>query len=214
MLSFAFTLLAERYFKKYKCLAESGKVFLYSEEAEMLKEKAIVLDGDKLSRTTVRISHEIAERNADLKNLVLVGIKTRGVPFAKRIAANVEKFYGEKLAVGELDITLYRDDLSELAEFPKVKNGELGADIVGKDVVLCDDVIFTGRTARAAIDALLSHGRPKTVQLAVVADRGHREFPIKPDFVGKNVPTALSEVVSVKFKETDGEDGVTICERP
>ena len=195
------------------CLAEYGKVFLYSEETEMLRQKAIVLDGDKLSRTTVRISHEIAERNVDLKNLVLVGIKTRGVPFAKRIAANVEKFYGVKLPVGELDITLYRDDLSELSEFPKVKEGNLGADVVGKDVVLCDDVIFTGRTARAAIDALLSHGRPKTVQLAVVADRGHREFPIKPDFVGKNVPTSLSEVVSVKFNETDGEDGVTISEK-
>lgn len=179
----------------------------------MLKEKAIVMDGEKLNRSTVRIAHEIAERNADLKSVVLVGIKTRGVPFAKRIKEKLAAFYNVEVGFGELDITLYRDDLSELAEFPEVKETPFNADITGKNVVLCDDVIYTGRTARAAIDALLTKGRPKTVQLAVVADRGHREFPIKPDFVCKNVPTSLSEIVSVKFSETDGVDGVSISER-
>ena len=178
----------------------------------MLKEKAKIMDGEKLQRTTVRIAHEIAEHNADLKSVVLVGIKTRGVPFAKRIEENLKKFYAVEVDTAELDITLYRDDLSELSEFPEVKETPMNVNISGRNVVLCDDVIFTGRTARAAIDALLSKGRPKTVQLAVVVDRGHREFPIKPDYIGKNIPTSAQEIVSVKFEETDGIDGVEILE--
>ena len=178
-----------------------------------MKLKVKLVDEEKLKRTIARLSHEIIERNQDLSDIILVGIKTRGVPFAERLKASIELFEGVSVTVDELDISLYRDDLTEISSFPKVKGLPLKENIVGKTVVLCDDVIFTGRTARAAIDAVISCGRPKSVQLAVVIDRGHREFPIKPDFVGKNVPTALNELVSVKFKETDGEDSVNICEK-
>ena len=180
--------------------------------AEM-KEKAQLLDGEKLKRTIARLSHEIIERNADLQSVVLVGVKTRGIPFANRLAAAIETFEGVRPTTDELDISLYRDDLSEIAVFPEVKGLPLKESVVGKTVVLCDDVIFTGRTVRAAIDAIISCGRPKCVQLAVVVDRGHREFPIKPDFVGKNAPTSLEEIISVKFVETDGVDSVDILEK-
>lgn len=179
----------------------------------MLKEKAQIMDGEKLVRTIVRISHEIAEHNVSLESVILVGIKTRGMPFAKRVKENLKKFYSVDVETAELDITLYRDDLSELSEFPKVSKTKMPVAVSGKNVVLCDDVIFTGRTARAAIDAILSNGRPKTIQLAVVVDRGHREFPIKPDYIGKNIPTSMQEVVSVKFWETDGDDKVEILEK-
>ena len=178
-----------------------------------MKLKAQLIEEEKLKRTIARIAHEIIEKNPDLKNVVLVGIKTRGVPFAQRISRAIRLFEGVLITVDELDISLYRDDLSEIAIFPEVKGLPLKENIVGKTVILCDDVIFTGRTARAAIDAVVYCGRPKSIQLAVVIDRGHREFPIKPDFVGKNVPTAIEEVVSVKFTETDGEDSVNICEK-
>ena len=175
-------------------------------------EKAQILDEEKLKRTIARLAHEIIERNQDLKDVILVGIKTRGVPFAKRLAEAIRLFEGDDITVDELDISLYRDDLTEISVFPEVKSLPLKEHVVGKTVVLCDDVIFTGRTARAAIDAVVSCGRPKSVQLAVVVDRGHKEFPIKPDYIGKNVPTSLSEVISVKFRETDGADKVVICE--
>ena len=178
-----------------------------------MKEKAKILDEEKLKRTVARLSHEIIEGNVDLSDVILVGIKTRGVPFAKRLAEAIELFEGVKITVDELDISLYRDDLTEISFFPEVKSLPLKENIVNKTVILCDDVIYTGRTARAAIDACISCGRPKSIRLAVVVDRGHREFPIKPDFVGKNVPTAHNEVIAVKFKEIDGEDGVVILEK-
>lgn len=178
----------------------------------IMKLKAQLIEEEKFKRTIARLSHEIIERNQDLDNVILVGIKTRGVPFAERLAQSIKSFENTAVNVDELDISLYRDDLTEISVYPEVKGLPLKENIVGKTVILCDDVIFTGRTARAAIDAVISCGRPKSIQLAVVIDRGHREFPIKPDFVGKNVPTALNEVVSVKFKETDGEDSVNICE--
>ena len=177
----------------------------------MLKEKAKLLDEEKLKRTVTRLAHEIIERNPDLNDVILVGIKTRGVPFAKRLSEIIQTVEGIKVPVDEIDISLYRDDLTEISSFAKV-GGAMKNSIVGKIVVLCDDVIFTGRTVRAAIDAVIDSGRPKGVQLAVVVDRGHRELPIKPDYVGKNVPTAHSELISVKFVETDGVDEVSIMD--
>lgn len=177
----------------------------------MIKEKAVVLEEDKLNRTVSRIAHEITERNSDLNNLVLIGIKRRGVTFAKMLKEQIKEFEGVDVGFAELDITLYRDDLTEIWYNPLVKTN-LGAEVAKKDVIICDDVIFTGRTARAAMDAVLRNGRPKTIQLAVVVDRGHRELPIKPDYVGKNVPTSLNEIISVKFKEYDDENKVVICE--
>ena len=178
----------------------------------MLKEKATVLEQDKLLRTISRIAHEIVERNSDLDKIVLVGIVRRGMTFAKMLKSQIKDFEGVDIPVCELDITLYRDDLTEISVDPEVKKADLNVSVVNKDVILCDDVIFTGRTARAAMEAVLRNGRPKTIQLAVVVDRGHRELPIKPDYVGKNVPTALNEIISVKFGEYDGENKVVICE--
>ena len=182
------------------------------EKRSDMKQKAVILDEEKLKKTIARLSHEIIESNPDLREVVLVGIKTRGIPFAGRLAAAIELFTGERVNVDELDISLYRDDLTEISAFPEVKNVPLKQNVAGKTVVICDDVIFTGRTARAAIDAIVSCGRPARIRLAVVVDRGHREFPIKPDHIGKNVPTSREEVVSVRFTETDGEDSVSIWE--
>ena len=177
-----------------------------------MTEKKIILEEDKLNKTVARIAHEIVERNADLNSVVLVGIKRRGVTFAKMLRALVKDFEGVELGFAELDITLYRDDLTEIGINPEVKTNNVPIEVAKKDVIICDDVIFTGRTARAAMEAVLSFGRPKTIQLAVVVDRGHRELPIKPDYVGKNVPTAMTEIVSVRFKEFDGENAVVLCE--
>jgi pyrimidine operon attenuation protein/uracil phosphoribosyltransferase len=170
------------------------------------------MDQKAIFRATTRIANEIIERNKGIKDLVLVGIKTRGVPFAHRIAEKIMEIEETSVDVFTLDISLYRDDLKEIGYKPVVKENFAG-DIDGKKVVLVDDVIYTGRTVRAALDALIDNGRPKKVQLAVLVDRGHREFPIRPDYVGKNVPTSGDEVVSVKFLETDGEDEVQILER-
>jgi len=170
------------------------------------------MDQKAIFRATTRIANEIIERNKGIKDLVLVGIKTRGVPFAHRIAEKIMEIEETSVDVFTLDISLYRDDLKEIGYKPVVKENFAG-DIDGKKVVLVDDVIYTGRTVRAALDALIDNGRPKKVQLAVLVDRGHREFPIRPDYVGKNVPTSGDEVVSVKFFETDGEDEVQILER-
>jgi len=170
------------------------------------------MDQKAIFRATTRIANEIIERNKGIKDLVLVGIKTRGVPFAHRIAEKIMEIEETSVDVYTLDISLYRDDLKEIGYKPVVNENFTG-DIDGKKVVLVDDVIYTGRTVRAALDALIDNGRPKKVQLAVLVDRGHREFPIRPDYVGKNVPTSGNEVVSVKFLETDGEDEVQILER-
>ncbi len=164
-------------------------------------------------RAIFRISHEIIEKNKGTDGVVLIGIKTRGVPLANKIRENIKKIENVILPCGELDITLYRDDLTEIVDMPKAKQPSLDFSVVDKTVVLCDDVLFTGRTARAGIEAVLQLGRPKRIQFAVLVDRGHRELPIKADFVGKNVPTALNEVISVKFNETDGENSVKLYEK-
>jgi pyrimidine operon attenuation protein/uracil phosphoribosyltransferase len=173
--------------------------------------KSRVLTADTLSRSLRRISHEILERNASrLQDLALVGILTRGVPLARRIGDNIRRFEGLEVPVGSLDITLHRDDLAD--EEPEVRGSEIPFEVAGRVVVLVDDVLYTGRTVRAAIDALMERGRPAAIQLAILVDRGHRELPIRADYVGKNIPTAPEERVQVSLAETDGEDGVVIVE--
>ena len=170
----------------------------------------LILDGDAVRRILVRIAHEIVERNGGTDELVLVGIRSRGVPIARRLAALIEQHEGTSLTVGSLDITYYRDDLTKLAHAPIVKRSDLGPAVSGHTVVLVDDVLYTGRTVRAALDALTDHGRPRAVRLAVLVDRGHRELPIRPDHVGKNLPTARDEIVHVRLVETDDVDEVVI----
>ncbi|CCQ96046.1 transcriptional attenuator and uracil phosphoribosyltransferase activity [[Clostridium] ultunense Esp] len=176
----------------------------------VLETKAIILDEKAIQRATTRIANEIIERNKGIEDIILVGIKTRGVPFAERLARKIEEIEGEKIHVLTLDITLYRDDLTEIYREPVVKDVKLDYNINDKIIVLVDDVIFTGRTVRAALDALVDMGRPRKVQLAVLVDRGHRELPIRADYVGKNLPTSKSEVVNVYFNEVDGLDRVVI----
>jgi pyrimidine operon attenuation protein/uracil phosphoribosyltransferase len=179
---------------------------------EQVREKAELIDGEGLRRAVTRIAHEIIERNGGGENLVLVGIKRRGFPLAQRIAERIREFEGITLPVGALDITLYRDDLQTIAHQPVVSGTDIPCDIDGKTVVLIDDVLYTGRTVRAALDELIDLGRPKSIQLAVIVDRGHREIPIRADFIGKNVPTSKREVIMVKVQEIDGQDGVSIGE--
>jgi pyrimidine operon attenuation protein/uracil phosphoribosyltransferase len=178
----------------------------------VLKEKAEIVDSDGLRRIVTRIAHEIVERNKGVDDLVLVGIRRRGVPIAARLAQRIAEFEGKPPALGSLDITLYRDDLSTVSHQPVVGTTEIPVDINGKVVVLVDDVLYTGRTIRAAMDALVDFGRPRAIQLAVVIDRGHRELPIRADYVGKNVPTSKKEVIGVRLAEVDGEDCVVIKE--
>ena len=162
--------------------------------------------------SSAKISHEIIERNKGIENVVLIGIKTRGIPVASRIANKIEAIEGQKILTGEMDITLYRDDLSEKQIDPVVNSTKIDFDITDKTVVLVDDVLYTGRTVRSALNALMDVGRPKSIQLAVLVDRGHRELPIRADYVGKNVPTSKSEIISVKLIECDNEDSVSIEE--
>ncbi|KXG75547.1 Bifunctional protein PyrR [Fervidicola ferrireducens] len=178
-----------------------------------MEEKARIMDDKAIDRALTRISHEIIERNKGVEDLVLVGIRTRGVPLAKRMASKIKKIEGVDIPVGILDITLYRDDLSTLSEQPVVNKTEIDFEITGKKVVLVDDVIYTGRTARAALDALSDLGRARLIQLAVLIDRGHRELPIRPDYVGKNVPTSRDEIIKVKLEEVDGENSVVILKK-
>jgi pyrimidine operon attenuation protein / uracil phosphoribosyltransferase len=175
-----------------------------------------VVDADQVRRTVARIAHEIVERHADPSNLALVGIHTRGVPLAKRLADLIEQFAGERPDLGTVDIALYRDDvgLNSRGALPVVGDTDLEFDVGGRAVVLVDDVLFTGRTIRAAIDAVFDYGRPHMVQLAVLVDRGHRELPIRPDYVGKNLPTARSELVRVRLAEIDGVDEVVLDSAP
>ena len=176
----------------------------------------VLLDEESMRRTLSRIAHEIIERNDDLDSVALVGIHTRGVPIANRLRRLVEERTGEELAVGQLDITFHRDDVHVRAgqaprrPQPLVRETKLDFELEGRTVILVDDVLYTGRTIRAAIEALFDYGRPARVQLAVLVDRGHRELPIRPDYVGKNLPTALSERVNVHVAELDGTDEVTI----
>jgi pyrimidine operon attenuation protein/uracil phosphoribosyltransferase len=169
-----------------------------------------IMTADEIRRATVRLSHEIVEKQAGTDGLVLVGIQRRGVPLARRIAAAIEDNERVEIPVGALDITFYRDDLSLIAQQPVVKGTDLPFDLNGLTVVLVDDVLFTGRTIRAAMDALVDFGRPQVIRLAVLVDRGHRELPIRADHVGKNVPTSREEIVRVRLIEVDGLDGVDI----
>jgi pyrimidine operon attenuation protein/uracil phosphoribosyltransferase len=169
-----------------------------------------IMTAEDVRRAITRISHEIVEKQAGTEGLVLVGIQRRGVPLAHRIAAAILEHEGAEIPVGALDITFYRDDLSLVAQQPIVKGTQIPFDLNGRTVVLVDDVLYTGRTIRAAMDALIDFGRPQTIRLAVLVDRGHRELPIRADHVGKNVPTSREEVVHVFLDEIDGEDAVEI----
>lgn len=175
--------------------------------------KAEIADKEKIRRTLVRLSYQIIEKNHGVDNICLIGIKTRGVPLAKRIANNIRISEGVDVETGELDITLYRDDLTSIVEEPVVNNSNIPFSVVNKNVVLVDDVIYTGRTARAAMDAVISLGRPAKIQLAVLVDRGHRELPIRADFVGMNIPTSKNEIVAVHLKESDGKTNIRLYEK-
>ena len=163
-----------------------------------------------IRRTLARIAHEIVERNKSIEHIVLVGMRTRGVPLANRLADNIEGFEGVRVPVGALDISLYRDDLSSLEVQPVIRRTDIPVNIDGKSIVLVDDVLYTGRSIRAAMDALIDLGRPNSIQLAVLVDRGHREMPIRADYVGKNIPSSRHEDIQVRLKETDGIDEVAI----
>ncbi|MBA3876365.1 MAG: bifunctional pyr operon transcriptional regulator/uracil phosphoribosyltransferase PyrR [Anaerolinea sp.] len=168
------------------------------------------MTAEEIRRAAIRISHEIVEKHAGTDGLVLVGIQRRGVPIARRLAEAIREHENVDLPVGALDITFYRDDLSMLAQQPVVKGTDLPFDVTGTTVVLVDDVLYTGRTIRAAMDALMEYGRPRAIRLAVLVDRGHRELPIRADHVGKNVPTSREEIVRVRIEEVDGEDAVDL----
>jgi len=169
-----------------------------------------IMDEEKIDRSLTRIAHEILESNKSVDNLAVIGIRTRGVPLARRLADRLGKIEGKDVAVGILDINLYRDDLSMISDHPVLRKTEIPFQVDGKKIILVDDVLFTGRTIRAALDALIDLGRPRLIQLAVLVDRGHRELPIRADYVGKNVPTSFQETVEVKLKELDGKDEVVI----
>jgi pyrimidine operon attenuation protein/uracil phosphoribosyltransferase len=199
----------------------SGTEINRQAQAELIKEvirmqqKAIVLDEQAIRRALTRIAHEIIEKNKGIENCILIGIRTRGIYLANRLAERIEQIEGAKIAVGELDITLYRDDLTKKTENqePLVKGSDIQKDINDQKVILVDDVLYTGRTVRAALDALIDIGRPSQIQLAVLVDRGHRELPIRADYVGKNIPTSSSEKIVVKLKEVDENDQVSIYEK-
>lgn len=180
----------------------------------MQQQKAIVLDDQAIRRALTRIAHEIIEKNKGIENCILIGIRTRGIYLANRLAERIEQIEGAKIEVGELDITLYRDDLTKKTENqePLVKGSDVPKDINDQKVILIDDVLYTGRTVRAALDALIDIGRPSQIQLAVLVDRGHRELPIRADYVGKNIPTSSSEKIVVELKEVDESDQVSIYE--
>ncbi len=177
-----------------------------------MKLKANLLDDNAIRRSLVKISHEIIEKNKGVEEIVLIGIKRRGYPLAKRIAENIEKIEGVSVEVGYVDISLYRDDITEIEESVKLNSVDLGVEVKGKKVILVDDVLFTCRTVRAAIEAIIDRGRPLSIQLAVLIDRGHKEVPIRADYVGKNIPTSKTEIVAVEINEIDGNDSVKIYE--
>ncbi|MDP4088062.1 MAG: bifunctional pyr operon transcriptional regulator/uracil phosphoribosyltransferase PyrR [Bacillota bacterium] len=177
-----------------------------------MKLKSVLLDDKAIQRSLTRISHEIIEKNKGVEGIVLIGIRRRGYPLAERIADRIEEIEGLRVSVGSVDISLYRDDLEKLDDMPLINDKNLGVEVAGKKVVLVDDVLYTGRTARAAIEAVIDAGRPLMIELAVLIDRGHRELPIRADFVGKNIPTSNCEMIAVKLTEIDEEDSVKIYE--
>jgi pyrimidine operon attenuation protein/uracil phosphoribosyltransferase len=177
-----------------------------------LVEKARIMSEDDMRRAISRLSHEILERNGGPDGILICGIRTRGQFLAERIVAKIREIEGVKVPQGILDITLYRDDLQTIAKQPVIRSTQIPISIVDKHVILVDDVLYTGRTIRAAMDEVIDFGRPRTIQLAVLVDRGHREFPIRADYVGKNVPTSQTEIVKVQFLEVDGKDSVVVCE--
>lgn len=178
-----------------------------------LRVKGRLMSASEIERTLVRLAHEVVEKSNGSEGLVMIGIKRRGVPLAERLAKLISNIEKRPVETGVLDIQFYRDDLSTADVRPVVTPGAVGCDIVGKDVVLCDDVLYTGRTVRAALDALFDHGRPRRVQLAVLIDRGHRELPIEATYVGKRVPTSGREIIEVKFQEVDDDEQVLLVER-
>jgi pyrimidine operon attenuation protein/uracil phosphoribosyltransferase len=178
----------------------------------VLKRKATIMEADQILRAIKRIAHEIVERNAGVADLIVVGIRRRGVFLAERIARDLEAIEGEPVPIGALDITLYRDDFQEIKNWPRIGKTEIKEDITDKVVILVDDVLYTGRTIRAALDQLIDFGRPRMIQLAVLVDRGHRELPIKADYVGKNIPTRSDELVEVQLTELDDHDEVILGE--
>lgn len=190
-------------FFTFKIAIEGGKI---------VSEKVKILDEQSISRALTRIAHEVIERNKGIEDVILVGIKTRGAHLATRLAERIEKIEGRKIKAGELDITLYRDDLNKKHEDkePHVHQVNIIHDVTDQKIVLVDDVLYTGRTVRAAMDAVIDLGRPAQIQLAVLVDRGHRELPIRPDFVGKNIPTSNDEKVVVSILETDATESVSI----
>lgn len=177
-----------------------------------IREKNLLMDQEALNRSLTRIAHEIIEKNKGIKDVALVGIRRRGVPLAERLAEKIQLIEGTEVKVGKLDITLYRDDLTTTSDYPIVHGTEIPFSIVGKKIVLVDDVLYTGRTVRAALDAMIDLGRPLAIQLAVLIDRGHRELPIRADFVGKNIPTSRKETILVKLQEIDGSEEVLLGE--
>ncbi len=172
--------------------------------------KAQILDGPSMNRALARMAHEMIEQLEPLDQVVLVGIRRRGIPIAARLADLIERYEGVRVGVGEVDISMYRDDLTEISDAPSVSGTKIPGTVTGKIIVLVDDVLFTGRTARAAMEAVMDLGRPSAIRLAALIDRGHRELPIRPDFVGKNIPTSHMERVGVKVTEVDGEDNVAL----
>ncbi len=187
-----------------------------SEQAEKaapkLRMKGRLMSASEIERTLVRLAHEIVEKNDGAKNLGLIGIKRRGVPLAERLAVLIGKIEKTTVDTGVLDISFYRDDLSTAGPRPTVNPGDIGFDVNGRDIILMDDVLYTGRTIRAALDALFDHGRPKSVQLLVLIDRGHRELPIQSTFTGRTIPTSSREIIEVKLKEIDGDEQVLLVE--
>lgn len=178
-----------------------------------MREKTQIMDQQQMERSLTRMAHQIIERNRGVENLALVGIRTRGEPLSRMLGRAIEAVEGVRVEVGCVDITFYRDDLTHLSPDPRLNRTEIPFGVEDKTIVLVDDVLFTGRTARAAMEAVMDLGRPRRIQLAVLVDRGHRELPIRADFVGKNIPTALSEFVRVRIRQVDGETGVWLCQR-
>ncbi len=178
-----------------------------------IREKKQLMSASEIDRTLVRLAHEVLERTTDLPQLAFIGVKRRGVPLAQRLAAKIQSLEGFEIPVGILDINLYRDDLSTVGDRPVVHAKQIDFSVVGKDIILMDDVLYTGRTIRAALDALFDHGRPARVQLLALIDRGHRELPIEARYVGRMVQTSSTEIIEVKFQEIDGQEKVMLVER-